>query len=110
MPNQRNDGHDTGIAYADNWLSSTFVPLFSSDAFWAINPVVAITFDEDDASNDANNNQVYTALLGNTTANGTVSERNYNHYSLLNLIESIFNLGNLGRNDASATPINDVWD
>jgi hypothetical protein len=111
IPNLQNDGHDTSVSFADNWLSSTFGPLFSSDAFWAINPLVILTFDEDaDQVPDPTNNQVYTALFGNTVANGTISEQNYNHYSLLNLVERIFNLGNLGRNDATATPINDVWD
>jgi hypothetical protein len=107
VPNQLNDGHDTGVAYADNWLSSTFGPLFSSDAWWTINPLVVITFDEDDAVTNAN--QVYTALFGTTTRNGTISEVNYNHYSLLRLIESTFNLGNLGRNDVSAPQIIDIW-
>jgi hypothetical protein len=114
IPNLQHDGHDTSVSFADNWLSSTFGSWFSSNAFWAINPLVIMTFDENEgsvaSSADRTNNQVYTALFGNTVANGTISEQNYNHYSLLSLVESIFNLGNLGRNDATATPINDVWD
>ena len=109
VPSLQNDGHDTSVSFADSWLSNTFGPLFSSDSFWATNPLVALTFDEDDVNNDTTNNQVYTALFSNNTNNGTVSEINYNHYSLLRLIEDTFGLGNLGRNDATAQPINDVF-
>jgi len=34
---------------------------------------------------------------------------NFNHYSLLATVEAIFNLGTLGRNDTSATPIVDLF-
>ncbi len=30
----------------------------------------------------------------------------YNHYSLLRMVEDNWSLGNLGRNDANAVPIN----
>jgi hypothetical protein len=31
------------------------------------------------------------------------------HYSLLATVEAIFNLGTLGRNDTSATPMSDLF-
>jgi hypothetical protein len=33
----------------------------------------------------------------------------YFHYSLLATVEAIFNLGTLGRNDTSATPMSDLF-
>jgi len=33
----------------------------------------------------------------------------YSHYSLLATVEAIFNLGTLGRNDTSATPMSDLF-
>ena len=33
----------------------------------------------------------------------------YSHYSLLATVEGIFNLGTLGRNDTSATPMSDLF-
>jgi hypothetical protein len=113
IPNLQDDGHDTSVSFADNWLSSTFGSTFSSNSFWALNPLVILTFDENayesNPQDDPTNDQVYTALFGNKTASGVTSETMYNHYSLTNLIESVFNLGSLGQNDASATPINDIW-
>ena len=39
-----------------------------------------------------------------------VSDRFDNsHYSLLATVEAIFNLGTLGRNDTSATPMSDLF-
>jgi hypothetical protein len=39
------------------------------------------------------------------TSRGLVSLIQYSHYSLLATVEAIFNLGMLGRNDTSGTPI-----
>jgi len=33
----------------------------------------------------------------------------YSHYSLLATVEGIFNLGTLGRNDTSATPMSNLF-
>ena len=105
IPNLQNDGHDTGVAFADNWLQTTWGPYLESDSFMA-DKLVIITFDEDDGTS---NNLIYTSLLGPGIASGAVSQRQYNHYSLLRLVEDIFRVGSLGRNDATAAQINDIW-
>src|SRR5438046_395000 len=33
IPDQRNDGHDTGPAFADRWMAQAFGPLLKNDAF-----------------------------------------------------------------------------
>jgi len=38
-----------------------------------------------------------------------VSNVEYSHYSLLATVEAIFNLGTLGRNDTSASPMSDMF-
>ena len=72
--------------------------------------LVSVIFDEDDSSTTTN--LVFSALIpvNNATSKshikaGTTSSTAYNHYSLLKTVESNWNLGNLGRNDVSASAI-----
>ncbi len=106
IPDIKNDGHDTGAAYADNWLSSYFGPLMKDPAFMK-DMLLVVTFDEDDKSTAAN--RIFTALYGPSVAQGSVSDAHYTHYSLLRTIEDAYGLGDLGRNDASAQPITGIW-
>jgi len=97
-PNIDNDAHDTNIAFAGNWLHnflSTRMDKFPTGTLFVI------TWDEDDATE---NNQIFTAIFGSMIKPGTVDGTLYNHYSLLRTVEDNWGLGNLGRNDASATP------
>jgi hypothetical protein len=48
-------------------------------------------------------------LLSPFAKPGYVSNVQYSHYSLLATIEAIFKLGNLGRNDASASAMSDLF-
>lgn len=105
VPNLNNDGHDTGVAYADQWLSSFLGPLLSNSQL-VKNTLFIITADEDDHSE---NNQVYTLFIGAGVQVGANSKTQYNHYSLLATIETIFGLTTLGKNDNSATLITDIW-
>ncbi len=105
IPDLYNDGHDTGVAYADHWLQKTFGPRFNNQQFMR-DMLVVITFDEDDYSRD---NRVYTVLLGNGVKAGATSERRYDFYSLLKTVEETLELGTLGKEDATATVINDIW-
>ena len=66
-----------------------------------------VSFDEDDKSTSTN--RIYTAFYGNMVTPGSTSNMSYNHSSLLRTIEDNFALGNLGQNDASASPITGVW-
>ena len=100
VPNQNNDGHDTGIAYAADWLQGFLEPKLTNSNFMS-GTLIVVTFDEDDHSQ---NNHVYTVLLGDMISAGTDSN-SYNHYSLLRMVENNFGLATLGRNDASANAI-----
>ncbi len=105
VPDLNHDGHDTGVAYADNWFSQTFGPLFQ-DTSSMQNVLFIITFDEDDGST---NNHVYTVLYGPDVVPGKSTAAAYNHYSVLRTIEEIFQLGTLGKNDATASPIAEAF-
>jgi hypothetical protein len=106
IPDIKNDGHDTGVAYADNWLTSYFGPLMKDPAFMK-DMLLVITFDEDDKSTSSNH--IYTALYGDSVQPGSVSNAAYTHYSLLRTVEDVFGLGTLGQNDATAAPVAGIW-
>jgi phospholipase C len=111
VPDLNDDGHDTGVAAADSWLSRTFGPLLKNEAFMK-GTLVVITFDEDDfflQGGALSGNHVYAALVGDSVAPGAVSNDAYDHFSLLRTIEDGLGLGTLGRRDEQALPITGIW-
>ena len=106
IPDEKNDGHDTGPAFADRWLARVFGPLLNNQTFMK-GLLLVVTFDEADGNDRTNH--VFTALVGESVLYGSVSKTAYNHYSLLRTIEDGFRLGTLGQNDASAFPIVGAW-
>jgi phospholipase C len=105
-PNLDDDGHDTSLSYADSWLKG-FLPKFINSPSFS-NSVIFVTFDED---NGSSGNHVYIAAVGPSTIvkQGYKSTTKHTHYSLLATIANIYGLGNLGRNDASASVMNDIF-
>jgi hypothetical protein len=105
-PNQNNNGHDTDIAYSDNWLQGFLPKFINSSAFDS--SVIFTTFDENEHGPGYH---TYTAVLGppSIVKSGYKSEARYDHFSLLKTIEVVFDLENLGRNDVFASPIVDVF-
>lgn len=90
------------------------------DAAWKASNVppgtlIVVTFDEADydaAGYDTaydGPNQIYTVLLGDMIEPGSTCDQPLNHYSLIRTIERNFDLGDLGKNDASANWIRPLW-
>lgn len=110
-PDLNDDGHDTDVATADRWLSSTFGTLLNDPSFMK-GTLFVITFDEDDfllRDGVMVDNHIYAALGGDMVAPGATSDAAYDHYSLLRTVEDGLGVGTLGQNDAQATPIAGVW-
>jgi hypothetical protein len=105
VPNETNDGHDTGVASADRWFEKKFSPLLY-DAASMKNTVIIATFDEGTASH---HQHIYTSISGPEVKAGVVPSNTLNHYSLLRLIEDNWDLGDLGKNDQTAPVIPDIW-
>jgi hypothetical protein len=109
IPDLRNDGHDTDVAYADRWLSAKFGPLLRDPRF--INGMLfVVTFDE--AAHSPllpSSNHIFTVLVGGGVDAGSRADDAYNHYSLLRLVEDQFGLGALGHKDAIAPVITGIW-
>ncbi|KAF9229735.1 phosphoesterase-domain-containing protein [Gyrodon lividus] len=106
-PNMKDDGHDTGIAYAAEWLSYWLLPLLQDPNFNTPKTLIVLTFDENGTYSI--NNQVYTILLGGAipaNLRNTTDNTYYTHYSTLSTVEANWNLGNLGRQDTNKTVAN----
>jgi len=103
-PNMDDDVHDTNIAFGEAWFKKKFEPLLKLPGFKDV--LLIVTFDENDGRDL---NVVYTVLYGRGIKPGTVSRQLYTHYSLLHTIETGFALGDLGKKDAHASVISDVW-
>ncbi|KAF9361485.1 hypothetical protein BGX26_002835 [Mortierella sp. AD094] len=98
-PNIKNDGHDTTVAYAGQWLTGFLTPLLQNPKFLK-NTLVVVTFDEAENYSDPTNH-VLALLMGdavNGTAN-TVDSTFYTHYSLISTVENNWGLGSLNAGD-----------
>jgi hypothetical protein len=105
VPDVNNDGHDTGVAFADQWLAQTFGPRLQDSRF-TDGTLFVVTFDE---GSGTGSNHIYTVLYGPGVVPGSVSTSRYDHYSLLRTIEDALGLGTLGQEDARASAISGVW-
>lgn len=95
-PNNDNNGHDTGLNFAGNYLREFFVPRLSK---FPPGTLIIVTWDED---NYLSQNHIHTIALGSMVKPGTEDNTAYNHHSLLKTVEDNWNLGNLGRGDVKA--------
>ncbi|MBI2712504.1 MAG: hypothetical protein HYX41_06580 [Bdellovibrio sp.] len=104
IPNNMNNGHDSGIAFADSYLESQWKDrkdaLLSKDILWVV------TFDED---SHGEKNRVLTVFYGAGVRAGSKSTQKYDHYSLLKTFEEIFSLSSFGLGDSTAKVIEDIW-
>jgi hypothetical protein len=77
--------------------------------------LIVVTFDEADFNavgydtNYDGPNQIYTVLLGDMIAPGTVISTPYNHYNLIRTVEENFSLGSLMKNDFGANYFRFLW-
>jgi phosphatidylinositol-3-phosphatase len=104
-PNLCNDGHDCPLSTTDAWLASEVPALLSSPAFTGSRSLLAITYDEGEGGSD----RVATILAGSGVKQGFSSAVNYNHYSLLRTIESLWGLSPLAAGDGGASPMSDFF-
>ena len=104
VPDIQNDGHNTGVTYADAWYGKTFGP-FLNDSRLMDNAILISTFDE---GSSGPKNRIYTSIVGPAVNPGNYAD-NLTTPSLLRLVEENWSLGDLGKLDASATAITNIW-
>jgi len=107
-PNICDDAHSCPLSTGDQWLSTLVPKIVISSSF--ATTALFITYDEGNPNDNAGGGgKVLCILVSPFAKAGYVSEDYYSHYSLLATVEAIFNLGSLGRDDAGATPMADLF-
>jgi hypothetical protein len=104
---QVNDGHDTTIDFAAQWLEFFLVPLLNDTRFNDNRTLILLTFDETETYTE--NNRIYTLLLGGAVPEnlkGTTDSTYHTHYSALSTVQANWGLGSLGRGDTNKTMAN----
>ncbi|KAF8589083.1 hypothetical protein K439DRAFT_1612981 [Ramaria rubella] len=99
-PNLVNDGHDTSVAFAGDWINFWIIPMLKDPRFNNNRTLITVTFDEDE--NNGGPNRVFNVLLGGavpTSLHGTTDSTYHTHYSALSTVEANWGLNSLGRGD-----------
>lgn len=116
IPNLYNDGHNTNASYSNDYMMTTFSPLFRDEEF-TNNRIIIILYDEDGLADTppdqtrCNSKQeipVYCVFLGPNVRANEILTQTYTHYNMLRFIENHFHLGTLGNCDAVSEPINGI--
>jgi hypothetical protein len=108
-PNRNNDGHDTGVKFAAEWLKTFLDKKFPENL--RKGTLIIVTFDESDHNAD---NRICTLFLGDMVKEGSqqdpkVLDHYYTHYSVLRMIENNFGLEPLAAGDRDADLITGIW-
>jgi len=107
-PNIKNDAHDTDLIYAGNYLQN-WLNIHLNDPNFLHGTLLIVTFDEDE-SNRGQTNHIPALMWGTDYLyTGVNIPGTFNHYSLTKLLEENWGLGNLGRKDATASSLMDIW-
>ncbi len=85
VPNVLDDAHDGTLAQADAWLQQNIAPLLASSAFQS-SGLLVITFDEGDASDNANGGgHIATVVVSSKSKTNYSSQTFFQHQSTLRL-------------------------
>jgi phosphatidylinositol-3-phosphatase len=106
-PNICNDAHSCPLSTGDAWLSTVIPKIVNSSSFGST--AIFVTYDEGSGSTPNSPSQVTCILVSPFARQGFTSDVYYTHYSLLATVEAILGVGNLGRNDATATVMSDLF-
>jgi hypothetical protein len=119
--NQFDPKHQYNVKALDQFLSET-VPTIMNSAAWKSDEASAIvvTFDEDNNNTSLGfgneGNHIVTVIIPNQAAVAAgmraghfLATDQYNHYSLLRMIEDSLGLSTVTQNDKFANPMNEFW-
>lgn len=115
-------GHQYNVPALDQFLAET-VPIVLNSTVWrdpSIRSVLVVTFDEDNNNTSLGfgneGNHIVTVVIPSTGAVAAgmrgghfLATDQYNHYSLLRMIEDSLGLPTLTDNDRYAPPMNEFW-
>jgi phosphatidylinositol-3-phosphatase len=110
-PNICDDAHDCSLATGDKWLAGVVPRIINSSEFSST--VLFIIYDEGTTNLGINGTlgggHVACIVVSPFVKMGYTSQVQYSHFSLLATVEAIYNLGNLGQNDATAPIMQDIF-
>jgi phosphatidylinositol-3-phosphatase len=102
-PNLKDDGHDTGVAFADAWLKKWLPPLlnrsFANSSAWFI--VYDESVNDNSGYDGLTGGNVYFAVVSPYSHLGLNISTNMSHYNLLSTIEWLLGVGSTGNNDGT---------
>ncbi|MGI0032623.1 MAG: alkaline phosphatase family protein [Nitrososphaeraceae archaeon] len=116
VPNNIHNTHDSTVTEGDHWLSEFVPKIINSVTF--NNTALFIVYDEGKKHDESgfgsgtyavNGGRLPLLLVSPFANKGFVSSHEYTHYNLLTTVEKILNLGNLGKGDATAKPMKDLF-
>lgn len=106
IPDNENNGHETGVSFASKYLEKRFGKLLGDAAFMA-RSLVIVCFDEDNGDED---NHVYTCLVSGALAQEPKVVQGTTHYSLTRLIRETYGIPMaLTKNDQTAPQLTGLW-
>ncbi len=119
--NQLDPKHQYNVPALDQYLSET-VPTIMNSAAWMSNEasVIVVTFDEDNNNTSLGfgneGNHIVTVVIPNAAAVAAgmrpghfLATDQYDHYSLLRMIDDSLGVAPLTQNDKFANPMNEFW-
>src|SRR6266849_2379057 len=110
-PNNRNDAHDTSIAFGDSYLANIVPQILSSTLFTTQKAALFIVYDEgnDVQCSTGGPDCVYASWSGPAAKKGFTSSNSYSHYSYLHTVEDNWGLPTLTSNDAGALVMSEFF-
>ncbi|TLY18135.1 MAG: hypothetical protein E6K86_00050 [Thaumarchaeota archaeon] len=106
-PNICDDGHSCSLSTGDSWLSTVIPRIINSSSFSST--ALFVVYDEGSGSGNNSPSHVVCILVSPFAKPRYSSDTQYSHYSLLATVETIFSIGNMGRNDSTAGPMSDLF-
>ncbi|MGH9679880.1 MAG: alkaline phosphatase family protein [Candidatus Acidiferrales bacterium] len=106
-PNLIDDGHDSTLTTASDWLRNFLDKSLPPDA--RKGTLIVVTFDEA-MGPELRSNHIYTVFLGDMVKKGEKVDQRYDHYDVLRTIEANFGIKEtLNDGDAEASVIGNIW-
>ncbi|MBX7231218.1 MAG: alkaline phosphatase family protein [Bdellovibrionales bacterium] len=103
IPDLDNDGHDTGVKYADQWYNEKFSNYFNNKTLMKDTLIVTLFDESSRGPNDTN--QIFVSFNGGNIKPGVVLKEKFDTFSLLKMVQENWNLGSLTNKVRDAYPI-----
>lgn len=106
-PNDKDNGHNTGAAYGDKWLSKIVPRILDSYVFTHARSALFIVYDE--GNSVFPHDFLYASWSGPVVKNGYIGTGHYTHYSVLKTLEQNWGFSALTKNDKTASPMTEFF-